>query len=119
MPKKISKKRLRQIEELAKDVVDDMDMDTLIEYARDQMIEYFSSLKEFDKEWDAYYGDDSKECDHIVAIQANHDGFKKDITLQMYKTGEVSHTFQDEMLDRCTKCNQKINWGQIHNDLGI
>ena len=115
MPKKISKIRL---ERLAKDIVDDWDMDTLIEYARDRMLEHFSSLnkKQFDKEWKDYYGDN---CDHIVAIQANPNGFKKDITLQMYKTGEVSHTFQNEMLDRCTKCNQKINWEQIHNDLDI
>jgi len=117
----MNKKRVKKIEELAEDVVSDMDMDSLIEYARYRMIEYFLSLskKEFDEEWKDYYGDDSKECDHIIAVQANPNGFKKDITLQMYKTGEVSHTFQDEMLDRCTKCNQKINWQQIHNDLGI
>ena len=115
MSKRISKIRL---ERLAKDIVDDWDMDTLIEYAIDKMIHSLSSLtkKEFGEEWRDKYGDD---CDHVVAIQANPNGFKKDITLQMYKTGEVSHTFQDEMLDRCTKCNQKVNWEQIHNDLGI
>ena len=121
MPKKISKIRLKRLDELADDIVSDMDIDALIDYARGQMICLLSSLskKEFEDQWNDYYGDDSKECDHVVAIQANPNGFKKDITLQMYKTGEVSHTFQDEMLDQCTKCNQKINWEQIHNDLGI
>jgi len=57
MPKKISKKRLKRIEKLAKDIIDDMDMDSLIEYARDRMAEHFPSLskEEFDEEWDSYY----------------------------------------------------------------
>lgn len=57
MPKKISKIRLKKIDELADDIVSDMDMDGLIDYARGQMIDFLSSLtkKEFDKEWDDYY----------------------------------------------------------------
>lgn len=55
MPKKISKIRL---ERLAKDIVDNWDMDTLVEYAIDKMINSLSSLnkKEFDEEWEDYYG---------------------------------------------------------------
>ena len=55
MPKKISKIRL---ERLAKDIVDGWDLDTLVEYAIDKMIDSLSTLnkKEFEEEWDDYYG---------------------------------------------------------------
>lgn len=56
--KKISKKRFKKVEELAKDIIDAWDLDSLVEYARDVMTESLSTLskKEFDEEWDNYYG---------------------------------------------------------------
>jgi hypothetical protein len=68
MPKKISKKRQDKIDKLAydiadnldldSDIADNLDLDSLIEYVRDLMTKSLSSLskKEFDKEWDDYYG---------------------------------------------------------------
>ena len=58
MPKKISKKRLKKMEKFASDVIDGWDLDSLIEYARDQMEESLSTLtkKQFDEEWEDYYG---------------------------------------------------------------
>lgn len=57
MPKKISKKKLAKIDKLADDIVSDMDMDGLIDYARGQMIDFLSTLtkKEFDGAWDDHY----------------------------------------------------------------
>ena len=57
MPKKISKKRLKKIEKFASDVIDGWDLDSLVEYAIEHMVESLSSLSkgEFDKEWEDYY----------------------------------------------------------------
>lgn len=58
MSKKINKKRLEKIEKLARDIVDAWDLDSLVEYAIDQMVDSLSCLdkEEFDEEWANHYG---------------------------------------------------------------
>jgi len=70
MPKKISKKRLAKIDELADGIVSDMDMEALIDYARGQMIGLLSTLtkKEFDEAWDDYYQVDYVLKEHGLSM---------------------------------------------------
>lgn len=46
-------------EKLAKEAVDGMEMDALIIYANEQLIEYYKSIpqKEFNEEWELAFGE--------------------------------------------------------------
>lgn len=56
MVSKLKQKEKRQ-EKLASDIIDSMDMDTLVEYACDRMLFYLKSLtdEEFTIEYNTYY----------------------------------------------------------------
>lgn len=56
MVSKLKQKEKRQ-EELASDIIDSMDMDTLVEYANDRMLFYLKSLtdEKFTIEYNTYY----------------------------------------------------------------
>jgi len=47
-------KTKKRMEVLAKEIVDDMDMDALIMYANEQLTEYYKTIssKEFNEEWE-------------------------------------------------------------------